>query len=215
MHAHVKSHHHFVFLFVFPYIDFSSHIFSFFSIPPIEVITGDGGAAELKVTDDPFSALFFPGVLDRVPLCLSLCKLASSVPSLPSSSSASASADSGGEWLLDPSWSEEQCSSSRLTLAVTPSGRISAMEQSGLGCISPAALAAIMRHAPRMAEQMQRRMMEAIRETGGVVEKQRRKEKKGGTTNNEMKETTVSKQNNNQSSSSKKKKKTTQMNMEE
>jgi len=156
------------------------------TIPPIEVVAGDGGASEIIVNDDPFSCIFLPGVSRTVPLAVSLCKM----PAIGATVNVAGQGDTtaagggggGGEWILDPTAMEESCCSTRLTLSIAPDGRLSGMSQSGISTISCAAFRAIMDHLPKLGMELDRKLMRMLRESGVKMEGEERRKKQTATT---------------------------------
>lgn len=96
------------------------------------------------MTDDPFSRILLPRAT-QLPLLISLCKI-------------------GGEWILDPSSDEEECTSMRVALAVNPRGQLCGVNKSGVGTINLQAIEAIVAHATDMAVQLNQRLMAAVAE---------------------------------------------------
>jgi len=121
------------------------------TIPPLEIVTGDGGAPEITVNDDPFSHVALPGV-SRLPLAITLSKVA---------------VGHAGEWILDATSDEEQCSSVRLTLSLTPEGRLAGMSKGGVGTLNLAALDAIMAHAAPLGVQLNKIIQQQVQGAKG------------------------------------------------
>jgi len=120
-------------------------------------VHGDGGAPEITVNDDPFSHKPLPGVA-RLPLAITLYKV---------------SVQSGSEWILDATSEEEQCSSVRLTLSLSPEGRLCGVSKAGVGTLQLAALEAIMAHAAALGVQLNKLIRDEVRRaTGADVEKE-------------------------------------------
>ncbi len=131
-----------------------SHPFVCRSIPPLEIVTGDGGAPEITVNDDPFSHTPLPGV-SRLPLAVTLCKVA---------------VQNAGEWIIDATSDEEQCSSVRLTLSLSPDGRLCGVSKGGVGTLHLAALDAIMAHAAPLGVQLNKIIQEEVNRAKGDAE---------------------------------------------
>lgn len=121
------------------------------TLPPLEIITGDGGAPEITVNDDPFSHIPLPYV-ERIPLAVTLSKVAMG---------------SQSEWLIDASSDEEQCISVRLTLSLAPDGRMCGLSKSGVGTLQLPALDAIMAHASQLGVQLNKLLAEEVRRGRG------------------------------------------------
>jgi exosome complex RNA-binding protein Rrp42 (RNase PH superfamily) len=136
------------------------------SIPPLEIVTGDGGAAEITVNDDPFSHLPLAGVA-RLPLAITLSKVAVG-HAAPSSSPASSAVVGGAEWILDATSDEEQCSSVRLTLSLSPEGRLAGLSKGGVGTINLQALDAIMAHAAPLGVQLHKLIQQQVNKSKGI-----------------------------------------------
>jgi exosome complex RNA-binding protein Rrp42 (RNase PH superfamily) len=131
-------------------------------------VTGDGGAAEITVNDDPFSHLPLAGVA-RLPLAITLSKVAvgHAAPSAAASSS-SPSVVGGAEWILDATSDEEQCSSVRLTLSLSPEGRLAGLSKGGVGTINLQALDAIMAHAAPLGVQLHKLIQQQVNKSKGI-----------------------------------------------
>lgn len=123
-----------------------------FSIPPLEIVTGDGGAAEIIVNDDPFSNIPLPGA-SRLPLTVTLCKIGGA-----------------NEWIIDATADEEQCSSMRLTLSLSPSGRMCGLSKGGVGTINLQALDAIMAHAAALGVQLNNMLTNEVKRGRGEID---------------------------------------------
>jgi exosome complex component RRP42 len=124
------------------------------TLPPLEIITGDGGAPEITVNDDPFSHLPLPHVA-RLPLAITLSKVAVGTQS---------------EWIIDATSDEEQCSSVRLTLSLAPDGRMCGLSKSGVGTLQLPALDAIMAHASQLGVQLNKLLADEVNRGRGDVE---------------------------------------------
>ena len=121
------------------------------SVPPLEIVTGDGGASEIIVNDDPFAHEPL-AYASRLPLALTLVKI-------------------GGaqEWIMDATSDEEQCASMRLTLSLDGGGRMLGLSKSGVGTINLPALESIMAHASQLGVQLNKMLVEEVKRGGGVL----------------------------------------------
>ena len=119
------------------------------SLPPLEIVTGDGGAAEIIVNDDPFSHVPLAHA-SRLPLAVTLAKI-------------------GGaeEWIIDATADEEQCASMKLTLSLDPKGNMCGLSKAGVGTINLPALDAIMAHAAALGVQLNKLLVEEVRRGSG------------------------------------------------
>jgi exosome complex component RRP42 len=115
-------------------------------------VTGDGGAAEIIVNDDPFSNIPLPGA-SRLPLTVTLCKIGGA-----------------NEWIIDATADEEQCSTMRLTLSLSPSGRMCGLSKGGVGTINLQALDAIMAHAAALGVQLNKLLTNEVKRGRGELD---------------------------------------------
>lgn len=122
-----------------------------YSVPPLEIVTGDGGASEIIVNDDPFAHEPL-AYASRLPLALTLVKI-------------------GGaqEWIMDATSDEEQCASMRLTLSLDGLGRMMGLSKSGVGTINLLALESIMAHASQLGVQLNKMLVEEVKRGGGIT----------------------------------------------
>lgn len=114
-------------------------------------MTGDGGASEIIVNDDPFAHEPL-AYASRLPLALTLVKI-------------------GGaqEWIMDATSDEEQCASMRLTLSLDGAGRMLGLSKSGVGTINLPALESIMAHASQLGVQLNKMLVEEVKRGGGIT----------------------------------------------